>query len=98
MAEATTEINLNVWRDGLKTRLYIAGQEIARVIAARAALRALPMAGEVLANPKLLHDMEPETFLLAVFRACSISWAVSTYPTHDMAFSSARSAADSAST
>lgn len=74
----------------LRGRLADMPVECAQVIAARAAVRVLPLA--VAATSRI----DAGNLLLAVLRATTISWAACNYPTHDMSNAAARAAADAA--
>ncbi len=72
MVEITSRKDLDIWLGGKPS-------DWAQVIAARAALRALPHAFQ-----SNVPDDWAAKFALMLFRANAISWAARSFPTHDM--------------
>lgn len=79
---------------GLKRWLDHIPPETSRIIAMRAALRVLPLVGEVLAiSEKRLNARQKQGLIAAILRASIISWTVGNYPARELtAIAAARGA------
>ncbi len=95
-AEGDSETSLSAIADRKTLKAWLESQdvEIARTIAARVALRALPLVGRILAVPaKRLTLRQKRDLILYSFRTSFISWAARKYPGQEMNAAAARSAA-----
>lgn len=86
MVEIRSRAELKIWLEGKPG-------EWAQVIAARAALRALPLGLDAVKRyPERIDDYAP-----VLFRANAMSWTKCNFPAYDMAYSTAAAAAAAAS-
>ncbi len=77
MAEITDRKSFEEWLEGKPV-------EWAQVLAVRAALRVLPLVGQVF-DINSLKPKDQEQLIFASWRAIAISWVGRKYPTHDIA-------------
>ena len=75
MAEFNNRDELKVWLNGRP-------RELSGVIAARAALRVLPLLAVEFSEGKLKPEAAASTIVLPVFRAMAVPWSAARYPDH----------------